>query len=56
MESHKGVGILDHPLLTPTMLCIEGTAAAVRGELGDPGKITYILYLISILPQFDMNL
>jgi hypothetical protein len=29
--------IRDHPLLTPTMLCIEGTAAVVRGELGDSG-------------------
>jgi hypothetical protein len=36
VERH-GASVLQHPLYTPTMLCVEGVAAIIRGEISDGG-------------------
>ena len=32
-EKYRNIEIDDHPLYTPGMICIEGVAAVVRGDL-----------------------
>ena len=40
----KGPRSLLNPLLNTTMICIEGTAAIVRGEIANRGAIRHIDY------------
>jgi tRNA-specific adenosine deaminase 3 len=48
----SGDTIKNHPLLTPTMLCIEGVSAIVRGEIDGKGSLPDNFYVCSGLDLY----
>jgi hypothetical protein len=45
----RGLRSLTNPLLNTTMLCIEGTAAVVRGDIERKGMLVYVYICIHIV-------
>eukprot|EP01038_Epipyxis_sp_PR26KG_P006325 gene6325-8710_t len=55
MKAHYeayGIAAVNHPLYTPTMLCVDGVAAVVRGELDGQGSLPENHYLCTGLDLY----
>jgi tRNA-specific adenosine deaminase 3 len=51
-RENKGDGVKDYPFHTPTLLCIEGTSAIVRGDIENDGILPDDSYLCTGLDLY----